>query len=122
LATLWIGSIRVGLAPPGPAARCSPTVRSPLSEGKSDDDRRLPVGSHDLLIGDVFSNAARAVPDRVVEILTMCPTGWFIETEEAPDYLEDNLASVHVTGVLKDAPASAARPPGPPSTTVGTGE
>ena len=36
-----------------------------------------------------------------VEILTMCPTGWFIETEEAPDYLDDNLAAVHTIGVLK---------------------
>ena len=40
-----------------------------------------------------------------VEILTMCPTGWFIETEEAPDYLADNLATVHALGVLKDLPA-----------------
>jgi hypothetical protein len=32
----------------------------------------------------------------------MCPTGWFIETEEAPAYLDDNLAAVHVGGVLKD--------------------
>jgi 2-oxoglutarate ferredoxin oxidoreductase subunit beta len=38
-----------------------------------------------------------------VEILTMCPTGWFIETDEAPDYLADNLAAVHTTAVLKDA-------------------
>jgi len=38
-----------------------------------------------------------------VEILTMCPTGWFIETQEAPEYLSDNLASVHATGILKDA-------------------
>jgi 2-oxoglutarate/2-oxoacid ferredoxin oxidoreductase subunit beta len=37
-----------------------------------------------------------------VEILTMCPTGWFIETHEAPDYLGDKLAAVHVGGVLKD--------------------
>ena len=37
-----------------------------------------------------------------VEILTMCPTGWFVETEEAPGYLEDNLAAVHTPGVLKD--------------------
>ena len=37
-----------------------------------------------------------------VEILTMCPTGWFIETEEAPAYLDDNLAAVHIGGVLKD--------------------
>jgi 2-oxoglutarate ferredoxin oxidoreductase subunit beta len=37
-----------------------------------------------------------------IEILTMCPTGWFIETEDAPDYLRDNLAQVHQIGVLKD--------------------
>jgi 2-oxoglutarate ferredoxin oxidoreductase subunit beta len=38
-----------------------------------------------------------------VEILTMCPTGWFIETGEAPAYLSENLAAVHSVGVLKDA-------------------
>lgn len=42
-----------------------------------------------------------------VEILTMCPTGWFIETEEAPGYLSDTIASVHVGGVLKDRPAGS---------------
>jgi len=38
----------------------------------------------------------------LVEILTMCPTGWFIETADAPAYLADNLATVHSGGVLKD--------------------
>jgi 2-oxoglutarate ferredoxin oxidoreductase subunit beta len=41
-----------------------------------------------------------------VEILTMCPTGWFIETQEAPEYLTDNLAAVHQIGVLKDSSAT----------------
>jgi 2-oxoglutarate ferredoxin oxidoreductase subunit beta len=41
-----------------------------------------------------------------VEILTMCPTGWFIETQEAPGYLAENLAPVHEVGVLKDVSAS----------------
>ena len=41
-----------------------------------------------------------------VEILTMCPTGWFIETQEAPSYLEAHLGSVHRAGVLKDVLAS----------------
>jgi 2-oxoglutarate ferredoxin oxidoreductase subunit beta len=41
-----------------------------------------------------------------VEILTMCPTGWFIETQEAPEYLIDNLAAVHQIGVLKDSGAT----------------
>jgi 2-oxoglutarate ferredoxin oxidoreductase subunit beta len=40
-----------------------------------------------------------------VEILTMCPTGWFVETQEAPAYLTDTLASVHTIGVLKDTGA-----------------
>jgi len=38
----------------------------------------------------------------LVEILTMCPTGWFVETQEAPGYLADNLAAVHRVGVLED--------------------
>ncbi len=43
-----------------------------------------------------------------VEILTMCPTGWFIETGEAPDYLTDNLAATHTLGVVKDVGAGLA--------------
>ena len=45
-----------------------------------------------------------------VEILTMCPTGWFLETTEAPDYFEDNLAEVHRVGVLKDVYADESTP------------
>ncbi len=37
-----------------------------------------------------------------VEILTMCPTGWFIDTDEAPSYLADHLAATHTIGVVKD--------------------
>ena len=40
-----------------------------------------------------------------VEILTMCPTGWFIETQEAPEYLTDKLAATHTLGVVKDIAA-----------------
>lgn len=42
-----------------------------------------------------------------VEILTMCPTGWFVETEEGPGYLGENLAAVHEPGVLKDVLSEA---------------
>jgi 2-oxoglutarate ferredoxin oxidoreductase subunit beta len=38
-----------------------------------------------------------------VEILTMCPTGWFVPTADGPEYLDGVLGSVHVTGVLKEA-------------------
>jgi 2-oxoglutarate ferredoxin oxidoreductase subunit beta len=44
-----------------------------------------------------------------VEVLTMCPTGWFLETREAPDYLEDTLAATFGLGVLKDTGPQAAR-------------
>jgi 2-oxoglutarate ferredoxin oxidoreductase subunit beta len=37
-----------------------------------------------------------------VEILTMCPTGWFIDTADAPEYLTDKIGAVHSMGVLKD--------------------
>ena len=36
-----------------------------------------------------------------VEVLTMCPTGWFLPTAQGPDYLSKVLGSVHVTGELK---------------------
>jgi hypothetical protein len=31
----------------------------------------------------------------------MCPTGWFIDTSDAPDYLDEVLAATHRVGVLK---------------------
>jgi 2-oxoglutarate ferredoxin oxidoreductase subunit beta len=36
-----------------------------------------------------------------VEVLTMCPTGWFIPTDEGPGYLDKVMGTVHVTGELK---------------------
>jgi 2-oxoglutarate ferredoxin oxidoreductase subunit beta len=36
-----------------------------------------------------------------VEVLTMCPTGWFVPTAEGPGYLHDTLGNVHVMGELK---------------------
>ncbi len=36
-----------------------------------------------------------------VEVLTMCPTGWFIPTLEGPDYMNETLGEVHIMGELK---------------------
>jgi 2-oxoglutarate ferredoxin oxidoreductase subunit beta len=36
-----------------------------------------------------------------VEILTMCPTGWFIPTADGPEYLDTELGSIHEVGELK---------------------
>ena len=37
----------------------------------------------------------------LVEVLTMCPTGWFIPTAEGPGYMDDTLGQVHTMGELK---------------------
>ncbi len=36
-----------------------------------------------------------------VEVLTMCPTGWFIPTREGPQYMTETLGEVHIMGELK---------------------
>jgi 2-oxoglutarate ferredoxin oxidoreductase subunit beta len=36
-----------------------------------------------------------------VEVLTMCPTGWFIPTVDGPSYLNETLGEVHIMGELK---------------------
>jgi len=36
-----------------------------------------------------------------IEILTMCPTGWFIPTAEGPGYLDEELGAIHEVGELK---------------------
>jgi 2-oxoglutarate/2-oxoacid ferredoxin oxidoreductase subunit beta len=54
------------------------------------------------MITRAFEAQVKGAGFSFVEILTMCPTGWFVETEEAPRYLNDNLAAVHEPGVLKD--------------------
>ncbi len=48
-----------------------------------------------------FETQLRGEGFSFVEILTMCPTGWFIPTADGPGYLDDVLAEVHVTGDLK---------------------
>ena len=36
-----------------------------------------------------------------VEVLTMCPTGWFVPTPEGPGYLEDTFETTFPLGALK---------------------
>ena len=48
-----------------------------------------------------FESQLRGEGFSLVEILTMCPTGWFIPTAEGPSYMDDTLGQVHVMGELK---------------------
>ena len=48
-----------------------------------------------------FESQLRGEGFTFVEVLTMCPTGWFIPTAEGPDYMNDTLGEVHIMGELK---------------------
>jgi 2-oxoglutarate ferredoxin oxidoreductase subunit beta len=37
----------------------------------------------------------------LVEILTMCPTGWFVPTAKGPGYLDEVIGAVHRVGEIK---------------------
>ena len=48
-----------------------------------------------------FETQLRGEGFSFVEILTMCPPGWFVPTAEGPGYMDEVMGSVHVTGDLK---------------------
>jgi 2-oxoglutarate ferredoxin oxidoreductase subunit beta len=48
-----------------------------------------------------FETQLRGEGFSFVEVLTMCPTGWFIPTQEGPGYLDRVMGAVHVVGDLK---------------------
>jgi hypothetical protein len=48
-----------------------------------------------------FESQVRGEGFTFVEVLTMCPTGWFIPTAEGPDYMNETLGEVHIMGELK---------------------
>jgi 2-oxoglutarate ferredoxin oxidoreductase subunit beta len=37
----------------------------------------------------------------LVEVFTMCPTGWFVPVADGPQYMVDSLESVYPLGELK---------------------
>jgi 2-oxoglutarate ferredoxin oxidoreductase subunit beta len=48
-----------------------------------------------------FETQMRGEGFSFVEVLTMCPTGWFIPTADGPSYMQETLGEVHVMGELK---------------------
>jgi 2-oxoglutarate ferredoxin oxidoreductase subunit beta len=48
-----------------------------------------------------FESQLRGEGFSFVEVLTMCPTGWFIPTGDGPNYMHETLGEVHVMGELK---------------------
>ena len=53
------------------------------------------------MLRKAFESQLRGEGFSLVEVLTMCPTGWFVPTAEGPGYLDGVLGKLHVTGELK---------------------
>lgn len=53
------------------------------------------------LIREAFQHQIAGSGFAFVELLTMCPTGWFVPTAGGPDYLASSLQAVYPLGVLK---------------------
>src|SRR5436853_240335 len=48
-----------------------------------------------------FETQLRGEGFTFVEVLTMCPTGWFVPTADGPSYMQETLGEVHIMGELK---------------------
>ena len=53
------------------------------------------------LVRDAFRHQIAGTGFAFVELLTMCPTGWFVPTADGPDYLSTSMEAVYPLGVLK---------------------
>jgi 2-oxoglutarate ferredoxin oxidoreductase subunit beta len=53
------------------------------------------------MLRKAFEAQVRGDGFSLVEVLTMCPTGWFVPTGEGPGYMEETLGRVHTMGELK---------------------
>ncbi len=59
------------------------------------------VTSVKRMLKRAFETQLRGEGFSFVEVLTMCPTGWFVPTAEGPRYMDQVLGSIHATGELK---------------------
>jgi len=48
-----------------------------------------------------FETQTRGDGFSFVEVLTMCPTGWFVPTAEGQTYMDETIGEVHIVGELK---------------------
>jgi 2-oxoglutarate ferredoxin oxidoreductase subunit beta len=53
------------------------------------------------MVRRAFDTQVRGEGFSFVEVLTMCPTGWFIPAIEGPEYMDETLGQVHTMGELK---------------------
>ena len=61
----------------------------------------LPACWTKQILTDAFRVQLEGRGFSLVEILTMCPTDWFVEPAEAPDWIERNFAGTYPLKVLR---------------------
>jgi len=44
----------------------------------------------------------------LVEVLTMCPTGWFVSAPQGPGYMTESLEQAYPLGELRPRPGAGA--------------
>lgn len=91
---ILIGDLLAGLGGTAYAARGSVHDAAAITKTR----RYLKAAFESQMRGEGFS---------FVEILTMCPTGWFVPTAEGPEYLDRVMGQIHVTGELSRKTPSA---------------
>ncbi len=60
------------------------------------------------IVREAFEDQLAGRGFSLVEILTMCPTDWYVEPKDGPRWLDDNLAKFYPLKVLKRADSSDA--------------
>ncbi len=53
------------------------------------------------ILGEAFRVQLEGQGFSFVEILTMCPTDWYVEPSETPDWIEQNFAGTYPLKILK---------------------
>jgi len=67
----------------------------------------LAIAQTKKLVRTAFERPMEGRGLALIEILTMCPTGWFVPVGDGPQYMQDTLGKAYPFGVLKDACAPA---------------
>jgi 2-oxoglutarate/2-oxoacid ferredoxin oxidoreductase subunit beta len=58
------------------------------------------------IVAEAFADQLAGNGFSLVEILTMCPTDWYVEPKDGPSWLDDNLAKYYPLKILKQTATS----------------
>ena len=71
--------------------------------------RRRRVARTKRMLRAAFESQLAGEGLSLVEILTMCPTGWFVTAPQGPEYMGESMEQVYPLGELHPRPQAEAR-------------